>query len=137
VSRPQWSTRSAAERSNAAHRRWELPTEQATSTETGVLHFDEWGKRKSTVRLSRNEIEKEIQETTVSNDPTNFNARVAAAQAENAAWHRAHPSGWAGTTGCNPQNETERRALADAATAAGRDLRYSEKQVIIDRLRKR
>ena len=89
------------------------------------------------MRLSRNEIEKEIQETTVNNDPTNFNARVAAAQAENVAWHRQHPSGWAGTTGAAPQNETERRALADAQSAATRDLTYAEKQVIIDRLRQR
>jgi hypothetical protein len=95
-------------------------------------------KGKTVSRLSRNEIEKEIQETTVSNnDPTNFNSRFASALKENALWHQAHPSGWAGTTGCNPQNETERRALADAATAAGRDLRYAEKQVIIDRLRAR
>ena len=137
MSRRLWSTRSNAERSNIYHRSMP-PPEQATSTETGVLHFDEYGRK--LVRLSRNEIEKEIQELTMSsnnNDPTNFNARFAVAQAENAAWHRAHPSGWAGTTGCNPQNETERRALADAQAASTRDLTYAEKQQIIDRLRAR
>jgi hypothetical protein len=135
VSRRLWSTRSNAERSNIRHRSMP-PTEQATSTETGVLHFDEWGKKEKAVsRFSQSEIREALND--MSNDPTSFNARVAAAQAENAEWHRQHPTGWAGTTGCNPQNETERRALADAATAAGRDLRYSEKQQIIDRLRQR
>jgi hypothetical protein len=132
VSRRLWSTRSNAERSAIHHR--SMPIEQATCTETGVLHFDEYGRKQ--VKLSRNEIDKEIQELTV-NDPTNFNARVAAATAENAAWHRAHPSNWAGTTGCNPQNETERRALADAQAASTRDLTYAEKQQIIDKLRQR
>lgn len=98
------------------------------------------------MRLSRNEIEKEIQETTVSNDnkpavvssdPTNFAGRVAEAQAINAEWHRQNPTGFAGTQGCNPRNETERRALADAQAASTRDLTYAEKQQVIDRLRAR
>jgi len=131
VSRPQWTTRSAAERLNAAHRRWNTPTtEQATKTENtiGVLHFNANGE-KQVSRLSRNEIDKRLSELT---DPSNYAGRVADAQAIAAATPL-----WAGTTGCNPRNETERRALADAQAAAGRDLRYSEKQIIIDRLRQR
>ena len=75
--------------------------------------------------------------TDPTNDPTNFKGRVAAAQAENAEWHRQHPDRWAGTRGCQPMNDIERRALADAQTAAKRDLTYGEKQLIIDRLRAR
>ena len=51
------------------------------------------------MRLSRNEIDKEIQETAMSNnsDPTNFSVRAASAAKELAEFHRLHPDGWATT----------------------------------------
>jgi hypothetical protein len=114
------------------------PIENAESRPTehtvGILHFDEWGK-KQVSRISQLEIREVLND--MSNDPTNFAGRVAAAQAENAEWHRQHPTRWAGTNGCNPRNETERRALADAATAAHRDLTFAEKMQIVERLRQR
>lgn len=88
-----------------------------------MIHFNEFGKRKT---VNNN-----------NSDPTNYAGRVAAAQAEYAEFYRRNPDGWAGTRGCQPQNDIERRALADAATAANRDLTFAEKMQIIERLRQR
>jgi hypothetical protein len=132
VSRQPWSTRSAAARSSAGCR--SQPTQTATTeNEIGVLRFDEWGK-KQVSRLSRDEINQKLAELT---DPSNYAGRCADAQAAQTAFLAAHLTGWAGTTGCSPKNDIERRALADAQTAAHRDFTFAEKMQIVERLRQR
>jgi hypothetical protein len=113
VSRPQWSTRSAAERLNAAHRRWSTPPEQETksTTEIGVLQFGWNGER-----------------LTMNNDPT-FNERVKAAQALDEHTAALKPSNnLAATAAVNDFTKHPKRWLTTPAhgIVQAREIRFEE-----------
>ena len=64
-------------------------------------------------------------------DPTNLNGRVALATAENAAWQRRHPSGWATTPAYGIK---EARALAHERIRLNRELTTEEHAAILRKI---
>jgi hypothetical protein len=61
-------------------------------------------------------------------DSTNFAGRVAEAQAQNAEWHRQHPTGWATTPAYGIK---EARALAFERIRLNRELTTEEHAAIL------
>jgi hypothetical protein len=80
-------------------------------------------------KFSQSEIREAVNDMNNNDqDPTNFAARTAQAQAINAAWHRAHPSGWATTPAYGIK---EARALAYERIRLNRELTTEERAVIL------